>query len=252
MKKLKIPIAIIITLGLLYVFACLPNIVSGILDFHIGKTPSYNDILTVKLDLSQDRQEMSFPEKLLLLRDAQPVNINPSQTTMSEEEVEKAITAFMQQCERAGIYEAFVPTNLSMQPKLMYDISDPSKHIAIWTVTMINKNEPNQTLGFDVDDETGAILCMSYNIYRSYTMDDVWERNKVVMDRFAELYFDQLGMLAITDAAEANPSYDVGYEYKEVDGGVSKAIYTISNSKIERFAIYITVDGAGGFMITIL
>ena len=252
MKKLKIPVAIIITQGLLHIFACLPKIVSGILDYRSGKAPSYNNILSVKLDISQDRQELSFTDKLLLLKDAQTVNLNQSQATMTEGEVEGAITAFLQQCESAGIYEAFEPTYVSMQPKLMYDLSDSSKHLVVWTVTMMNNKEPNQTLLFDVDDETGAILCMTYNIYRSYTMDDVWERNKLVMDRFVDLYFYQLGMAEAADAAETNPSYDVGYEYKEVDGGVSEAIYTFTDATIETFAVQITVDGAGGFMIPIL
>lgn len=252
MKKLKIPLAIILTLGLLYVFACLPGIVSGILDLHFGKTPSYNDMLTVKLDLSQDHQEMRFPEKLLLLRDAQPVKIDPSQATMPEGDVEDIVNAFLQLCENAGIYESFKPSHMYMQAKLMYDFSDASKHLVIWTVTMINKNEPNQNVVIDVDDETGKILCIKYNIYRSYSMDDVWERNKVVMERFAKLYFDQLGMPTITDAAGSNPSFVAGYEYGEIDGGVSEAIYTLADSEIGEFAIHITVDGAGGFRITIL
>lgn len=249
MKKLKIPALIILTLGLLYVFACLPKIVSGILDFRSGKSPSYKDILSVKLDISQEGEALSFVDKLFLLRTAQAADLDQGQASMTQAKVEGAVSAFLQQCEDAGIYEAFDPTHVSMQPKLMYDLSDSSEHIVIWTVTMTNKKEPNQTLLLDVDDETGVILCMSYNIYRSYSMDDVWVRNKVVTDRFADLYFDQLGILKEADTAEQNASFYAGYEYKEVDGGVCEAIYTFSNSRNEKFRVQFTVDGAGGIMI---
>ena len=83
-------------------------------------------------------------------------------------------------------------------------------------------------------------------------MEGVWERNKAVIDIFAELYFDQLAMSEIVASVKANPSFDLGYAYKEVDGGVSEAYYTLSNSDAEKFTIAITVDGAGGFSVTIL
>lgn len=250
MKKLKIPMVILLTLGLLFVFACLPGIVSAISDFHAAKAPTYRDIHSVRLDITQEGQ-LRFLDKLLLLRDAQAVDLNQSQATMTEAEVEAAVTAFLQKCESAGIIDPFVPTHISMQPKLMYDYYNSSNHLVIWTVTVISKKEPNRTFLLDVDDETGAILCISYSISRSFTMDDVWERNKAVMDRFASLYFDQLGILD-ADAAQMPASLDIGFEYKEVDGGVSEGIYTFSDSKTETFIIQITVDGAGGITATIL
>ncbi|MBE6978488.1 MAG: hypothetical protein E7438_07675 [Ruminococcaceae bacterium] len=248
MKKRKIPTAIIITMALLYLFACLPRIVSGALDRCSGESPAYNDMLSVKLEISQDEKQMRFPDKLQLLADAQTVNLNQSQASMTEQEVEAAVAVFLQACQDAGIYEPFEPTHLYMQPKLMYVFSDSPKYLVIWTVTMINKNAPNQTVILDVDDETGAILCPSYNIYRSYTMDDVWERNKTAMDRLTELFFGQLGMQEMADAVEMNAVNGSGYEYKETDGGVSEAIYQFDRTVTVQF----TVDGAGGFTVTLL
>lgn len=252
MKKLKIPLAIIITLGLLCLLACLPRIVSGILDLSSGKKPSYNDISAVQLDIDRSGQERSFMDKLSILKDAQAVDLNQSQAAMPEAEVEAAVAAFLEQCESAGIYEPFEPSYVSMQPKLVYRKEDSSQYLIVWSVTMRNKKSPNQNLLLDVDDETGKILSVQYNIYRSFAMEDVWERNKTVIDRFSALYFEQLGMTQAADTAQINQSELLGYEYGEVDGGVSEAIYKFSYGDSEELTVKILADGAGGFLITIL
>lgn len=250
MKKLKIPILLLLTLGLLLLFACLPGIVSAVSDFQAGKAPTCRDIRSVRLDISQDGP-LSFPDKLLLLKDAQVVDLDQSQATMTEVEVEGAVTAFLQNCETAGVIEPFVPTHFSMQPKLVYDYYDPSSYLVVWSVTILSKKEPNRFLLLDVDDETGAILSISYNVSRSFTMDGVWERNRAVMDRFVSLYFDQLGIL-YADSAQMPASLDIGFEYREVDGGVSEASYTFTNSRNQVFTVLISVDGAGGISVAIL
>lgn len=246
MKKLKIPMLILLTLGLLLLFACLPGIIAAVSDFQAGKRPACRDIRSVRLDISQDGP-LSFQDKLSLLKDAQVVDLDQSQATMTEAEVEEAVTVFLQNCESAGVIEPFVPTRLSMQPKLVYDYYDPSSYLVVWSVTILSKKEPNRFLLLDVDDETGVILSISYNVSRSFPMEGVWERNKAVMDRFVSLYFDQLGIPEVTAAPP-----DTGFAYKEVDGGVSEAVYTFSNSKGETFTILITVDGAGGISVAIL
>ena len=255
MKKLNISLTLAITLGLLIVCAYLPQLVSSALDTQSGKAPSYNEMHSIQLDLSSGQNILPIMGKLTLLRDAETVNLSnlsPSQTAIAEEEVYEAVDGFMQECESAGIFEWFEPSHLSMRPKLCFDSSDASNHLIYWTVTMINENEPNQTLLLDVDDETGKILCVTFRIYRSYSMDGVWERNKVVMDHFTDLYFGQLGLLEAAEAAEATASISGTYEYLEIDGGVSNAIYDFTDASYGKIRIQFDVDGAGGFMITFL
>jgi len=249
MVKKNIPVILAVTLLLLLAFACLPMLVSAILDAE--KTPSYNDIRSVKLDISQEGQDLGFTDKLILLGNAQTVDIDQDQAVMTEAEVAAAVSKFLQKLENAGIYAPFSPTHTSYQPKLMYDLSDSARYTVVWTVTMTNKKAPNQSLMLDVDDQTGVILCVNYSIYRSFSMDGVWERNRNLADRFSELYFEQLGIIRESDTAETNSNYSIAFEYGDVDGGVSEAIYRLSDSGTERLTVLITVDGAGGFRISL-
>ncbi len=252
MKKLKIPLAVLITLGLLLLLACLPKIVSGILDTFFRGKPSYTHIPSVKLDIDRSGQERSFLDKLFILKDAQAVDLNQGQAAMTEAEVEAAVGAFLEQCQSAGIYEPFEPSHTSMKPKLVYRKGDSSQYLIVWSVTMYNKKSPNQNLLLDVDDETGKILSVQYSIYRSFDMEDAWEQNKTRIDRFSQLYFEQLGMMQGEEVAPIDQPELLGYEYGDVDGGVSEAIYKFSYGDSGALTVKFLADGAGGFLVTIL
>lgn len=254
MKKLKIPILILVTLGLLLFFALLPKLISFALDMRLSKTPNFSEMLSIQLNTGTQSQAFSAMDKLAFLSVAEATDTTQDQMTMNEDAVTDAVSAFMYQCEAAGIFQPFEPSTVTMQPKLLYDLTDPSKHMFVWTVTMLykDKGEPSQRLGLDVDDETGQILCIIYGNYQEYSMNGVWERNKTVADAFTDIYFTQLGLLDTAEEVE-NTATDAGsiYEYKEVDGGVTEVIYTFEDSAYGKFIVQFTVDGAGGFQTTI-
>lgn len=252
MKKLKLPALILLTLGLLILFALLPKLISSALDISYRKKPSYSDMHSIKINMNTEQRALSTLEKLAFLSIAETANASQDQMTMDESKVKDAVYAFIQQCEAAGIFQMFEPSTVSMQPKLLYDLSDPSRHILVWTVTMLYKGDPSQRLLLDVDDETGHILCISYANYQKYVMDGVWERNRTVVAAITDLYFSQLGLLDITGEIE-NSATDTGsyYTYKEVDGGVTEVIYVFDSPSFGKVLIEFTVDGAGGFQTTI-
>lgn len=252
MKKLKIPVLILLTIGFLILFALLPKLMSSVLDIRLSKTPSYSSMLSIQLNEYVEQQEFSSLDKLAFISTAETANASQDQMTMSERAVSDHVYAFMQQCEAAGIFQMFEPSTIFMQPKLLYDLSDPSKHILVWAVTILYKDEPSQSLLLDVDDETGQILCVMYSIYQNYVMDGVWERNKAVLNVITELYFSQLG-LSYEAAEIENSATDAGslYEYKEVDGGVTEVIYIFNSPSFGKFLVQFNVDGAGGFQTTI-
>lgn len=253
MKKLKIPVLILVALGLLLLFALLPKLISFALDIRLSQTPNFSDMLSIQLNIGTQPQALSAMEKLAFLSVAETTNTTQDQMTMNEDEVNGAVSAFLYQCEAAGIFQPFEPSTVAMQPKLLYDLADPSKHMFVWTVTMLYKKEPNQRLLMDVDDETGQILCITYANYQEYSMDGVWERNKTVVDAITDIYFTQMGLL---DTAEevVNAATDAGsiYDYNEVDGGVTEVIYAFEDSAYGKFIVQFTVDGAGGFSTSFL
>ncbi len=242
MNKLKIPVLILTTLSLLILFALLPKLISSVLDIRLSQTPAYSDIFS--FNLSADRRKYTAADKLALLGSAETANATQNQMAMDEGEVNDSVYAFMQQCEAAGIFQMFEPSTVSMQPKLLYDLSDSSKHILVWTVTMLYKGEPSQSLLLDVDDETGQILCVKYNIYQPYVMDGVWERNKTVIDTLTNLYFSELELSEAANSALGNGAFS------QVDGGVTEVVYTFDSPAFGRVHMQLTADGAGGFMTT--
>lgn len=247
MKKLKIPVLVLITLGILVVFALLPRLISSALDVKLRQTPSFSDMLSIQLNAGSQTQSFSAMDKLAFLSVAEAANTTQDQTRM-DEEVNNAVYEFLHQCESAGIIQIFEPSSVSMAPKLLYDLTDPEKHIFVWTVTMIYKEEPNQVLRMDVDDETGQILCITYGNYQEYSMDGVWERNKTVVDALSDIYFSQLGLSDIwQNNVDSASDALIDYNYNEVDGGVTEAVYVFRNTLYGEFIIQFTVDGAGGF-----
>lgn len=253
MKKLKIPILILVTLALLLFFALLPKLFSFALDMRLSQMPKFSEMLSIQLNTGTQPQAFSALDKLAFLSVAEVTDTSQDQMTMNEDEVTDAVSAFMSQCEAAGIFQPFEPSTVSMQPKLHYDLKDPSKHMFVWFVTILYKKEPNQVLRLDVDDETGQILCITYGNYQEYSMEGVWERNKTVLDAFTDIYFTQLGIMDTAEEVESTvTNAESIYDYNEVDGGVTEAVYVFRNSLDDEFIIQFTVDGAGGFSNSIL
>lgn len=248
MKKLKIPVLVLLTLGILIVFALLPRLFSAALDIRLNGMPSFWDMLSVELNSDPQPDGLSPMDKLAFLSAAEATGTTQDQMAMNEEAVMDAVSAFLYQCEASGIFQPFEPAAASIQPKLLYDLTDPETHMFVWTVTMLYKKEPNQRLLVDVDDETGQILCISYAKYEQFSMDGVWERNKAVADAISDIYFSQLGLQDIRQN-NADSASDGLWDltYYERDGGVTEAVYVFRDTLYGEFTLQFTVDGAGGF-----
>ena len=219
---------IFLTILLLLLGGGMPWIVSAVQDNALLHHSGYCDIDAIQLDFS----ERSMADKLSLLSRSQPVDITHTQATMTQEEVFAAVEREMAQYEDAGIFQWFEITRRTAQPKLGIDVNDVNHYLVYWTVTYINKKDPSRSLVVDLDDESGKILSIRYEVYDTYSMDGVWERNRATMDAFTEIYFSQLDLTPRD------------YEYFERDGGVSSALY-----HFEEFAIEFFAEGAGGFYL---
>ena len=219
---------IFLTILLVLLGGGMPWIVSAVQDNALLHHSGYCDIDAIQLDFS----ERSMADKLSLLSRSQPVDITHTQATMIQEEVFAAVEREMAQYEDAGIFQWFEITRRTAQPKLGIDVNDVNHYLVYWTVTYINKTDPSRSLMVDLDDESGKILSIRYEVYDTYSMDGVWDRNRATMDAFTEIYFSQL---------DVTPP---DYEYFERDGGVSSALY-----RFEEFAIEFFTEGAGGFYL---
>ena len=219
---------IFLTVLLLLLGGGMPWIVSAVQDNALLHHSGYRDIDAIQLDFA----ERSMADKLSLLSHSHPVDITHTQATMTQEAVFAAVEREMAQYEDAGIFRWFETTRQTAVPKLGIDVNDVNRFLVYWTVTYINKKDPSRSLMVDLDDETGKILSIRYEVYDTYSMDGVWERNRATMDAFTEIYFSQL---------DVTPP---DYEYFERDGGVSSALY-----RFEEFEIAFFAEGAGGFYL---
>ena len=219
---------IFLTILLLLLGGGMPWIVSAVQDNALLHHSGYRDIDAIQLDFS----DRSMADKLSLLSHSQPVDITHTQATMTQEAVFAAVEREMVRYEDAGIFQWFEITRQTAVPELGIDINDVNHFLVYWTVTYINKTDPSRSLMVDLDDESGKILSIRYDVYDTYSMDGVWERNRATMDAFTEIYFSQL---------DVTPP---DYEYFERDGGVSSALYHFDEFEIEFFA-----EGAGGFYL---
>ncbi len=246
MKKCKTPILLLVTLLLLGITASLPNITAAIFDRATVDHVGYSEMKALELELSEEREYLPMMGKLAMFGDMQSVDIDPLQASMTEEDVLAAAESAMEAYVQAGIFAWFDATLCTAVPKLGIDASDTSRYFIYWTITYTNAYDPSRALTLDVDDETGKILCIRYEVYDSYTMKDVWKRNEAVMEQFTDIYFSQLGL---TEAVAYARATEAGCTYYERDGGVSDAQYSFGDALYGEVNIGFCVEGAGGFYV---
>lgn len=246
MKKMKTPLLILLTIMILIACASLPAIAASVQDSATVNNSGYSGMKSMKLDIYEEKESIPMMGKLELISNMETINIDPSQASMTEEEVFKAAEEQMKAYEAAGIFQWFDVTLRSAEPRLGIDLKDANNFIVYWTVSFVNEYGQGQWLNLNIDDETGRILCIYYGVYGSYTMDGVWQRNKAIMDAFTDIYFSQLGL---TDAKEYAESIEAGYGYFELDGGVSSAMYSFGDVIYGEINLEFYVEGPGGFYL---
>ena len=245
MRNLKTSLLLLLTVLLLAGFAALPVIAASLQDSRVVNQSGYQQMQTIKLDYGNEKETLPIMGKLALFTIMQTIDIDSSQATMTQEEVFLAAETQMKAYENAGIFQWFDVALRSATPKLGIDPNDATNYVVFWTVTYISEKDQNQTLLLDIDDETGKILCIRHEVYDSYSMDGVWERNQKIMNEFTNIYFSQLGMTAAKEYAES----EAGFEYYERDGGVANALYTFTDVTYGEISIDFYVEGAGGFYL---
>ena len=245
MRNLKTSLLILLTILLLAAFAALPVIAASLQDDRVVNQSGYQQMQTLKLDYGNEKETRPIMGKLALFSIMQTIDIDSSQASMTQEEAFLAAETQIKAYEDAGIFQWFDVALRSATPKLGIDPNDATDYVVFWTVTYISEKEQNQTLLLDIDDETGKILGIRHEVYESYSMDGVWERNQKIMNEFTNIYFSQLGMTAAKEYAES----EAGFEYYERDGGVSNALYSFGDVTYGEISIDFYVEGAGGFYL---
>lgn len=246
MSKLKNTLILLLSAALIALGAALPEITAALADRETVSRSGTRKIPTFALDIADGNGEprsLSAAGKIDLLRDGRVINISENEARMTEAEVNAAAEAAMAAYIDAGIFEWFDYTAWNVQPKLCVDPDTPENYSIFWMVTIINENEPYQSLGMDIDDETGKVYSIRYDVYGEYQLDGVWERNYAVMDTLVHVYLTQLGLLDPQQNVEPN------IVYGELDGEVLCGGLFFENEEFDLQRIEFYVTGTGAFWI---
>lgn len=245
MRKFRITLILLSTAALLTLGAFLPMLLAAVTDRNLNLSGTH-EIPAIILNVSDaNREPRSLPAagKIALLRDGKTINITEKEAAMSEAQVNAAVEKALSEYIDAGIFDWFEYTAWHTQPKLYIDPDVPDNYGIFWTVTILNEKEPYQNLTMDVDDETGNIFSIRYDIYESYSLDRIKERNSAILDTFVHVYLSQLG---IADPLENTEAY---VEYGELDGEVFYGVFLLQDEELGNIPIEFSVAGPGSFWV---
>lgn len=198
MRKLKIPVLILITIALLAVGATLPAIAAAVQDQTIVNHSSFGDMESLKLDFS-DPEVTPLLQKLALIRDGSFYTVSPSKTRIRQSGIEQLVK------DGLALYyqDELIPYNwdsyeFSAVPNLVYNEADKDTYAILWVVS-IHWPDTKDNLSLYVDDETGLILWIHYDATSAL---DVYTAQGY-LDVLSNAYFSSTGISDILAEPEA-------------------------------------------------
>lgn len=195
--------------------------------------------------LEPEEADTSIMGKLAMLSRMETISVDS--TEMSSRTMEEMLSIAQTQMadyEQAGIFQWFSVEQCWAQLNLGIDTADVTNYLLYWTVFFTGGEGDYSSLLLDIDDETGKILNIRYDVYdREGTGDD----NEALMTGLTDVYFSQLGL---TEAAAYAQSSGAGYSYYDWDNGVSKAQYSFGDALYGQINMEFCVESNGGFFIT--
>lgn len=207
MRKLKIPVLILITIALLAVGVTLPAIAAAVQDQTIVNHSSFGDMESLKLDFS-DPEVTPLLQKLALIRDGSFYTVLPSKTKIRQSGIEQLVK------DGLALYyqDELIPYNwdsyeFSAVPNLVYNDADKDTYAILWVVS-IHWPGTKDNLSLYVDDETGLILWIHYDTAGAL---DVYTAQGY-LDVLSNAYFASTGISDILAKPEA-----FGAEWIEFD-----------------------------------
>ena len=197
MCKLKTAVALLLTGLLIAVLAILPRAVAGISDLLTGKKPVSAPMQSVELAFHSDTVDEPgyMMRRLALEQRMTTIPIEPTQASMTEEEVITAAQAGMDIYTEANLFNWFEYDFCSAQPYLGVDPEDKNNNAIFWGVTFTTESDPYQSLFLHIDDETGNILYLAYETdgpdqYQYYYQ----ENQRLMMEGFVDSFFRPLNL----------------------------------------------------------
>ncbi len=218
MNKLKLTLLVLLTVCLVALGALLPKIATYVADA-AGTDSIYSREMTTPV-IAMPSDERNAQEdilyKLSILNVGRLVSVSPDVATHDEEEIREVAERILQELQS----EEIIDQELTINPltlALAVDPNDPSSYYFVWVLRYSNPNQKQEYRHLEIvlDDETEAILSISYNT--STPMEKVQAR----MDALGELYITGLGVDSsrYMSAAEYHENYACwSFHFSDIEG----------------------------------
>lgn len=232
MRKLKLPLFLLLVAALITAGAFLPQITGAVMDQMRNGAVSTAPIQSVELQFRGGSALENMMKKLAMESRMTTIPITGKEATMTEDEVYAAVEECMDMYVSNKIFSWFEETYRTAEPYLAINPNNTEKFGIFWAVNIVREDDPYHNLFLHLDDETGRITYLDYVTYdpnSSFYPED----QSYVVNTLASIYFEQLGL---TDLAEPFTSQDVA-----VDATVSNDIqclrYTFLDTEYGELAI---------------
>ena len=252
MQRLKAFLVVLLTCAALAAGALLPQAVSYVTDQAKTGELSSVTIQSVELEILSDEQRESKDMMRILSQygNRNDYPITEDEASMTADEAANAAVEGLRKYEEAGIFLGIEPTYYDVQPYIGISKTDASSYNLFWTVSFVKEDKPYQSVFLHIDDETGKILCIKYELYGSFDTKTAYENEHMIAEKFTEVYFSELGL---DDLSMANIQYrdveSVRVSEGTLDGEVLCVEYTFSESEYGGFTMEFYVTGPGGFYV---
>lgn len=260
MDRLKNLLVLFLCVGLMVVLARLPRIVAWTEDVFSGSRSGTMPMEAVQSTQPKQEDSDSVIRLLQMERNMYSVPVSAEQTSMTEEEVLEIVDQWMEDCQEAGIFTVFAPSYQNIEPYLCMDMEGKGYFGVIWGVELSADEEPYHDIFVHLDDATGRILYVNYQTsntvvavenpsespsgnYDSYRESDPGEEEKKNrLERFADLYFRQLGY---SEAAEYARSTGTGYYFRLMEDDIAYAFYSFGDTHYGEISVEFYVYDGG-------
>ena len=204
MRKLKIVLAVFITLLLIAAGACIQFLVSKILDDRMENEAEYDRVSTVELSISQNTPGV---EKLAMMAMmTSTFEVSGSELNLTYNDVGSIVDNALLPYENRGMIlkSEDVTSHIwgDSTPMLVLIPSAPELQDAVWLLERNYRNSPYlwdedaATLDLVLDDEMGSILKMEYTSADPVFNEAVFENHLLFI---ARSYFIELGITDYMD-----------------------------------------------------
>ena len=255
MKKLKIVLALTVTVCFVLLWASMPKLMASVMD-GVDAAVQYKDAPAAE---AGGDSGLTLLQKMSLCAHGESIDVSPMNAKRTEEEIVTSVTEFLSACEEMGCYIPFQTSSVQLTTKLVYSVEDNAKAFLLWSyyackrgpVAGLLEEGETKLVELLVDDQTGKILYIyseryngTYNAYR-----DTAANNRARTAKLTDLYFSQLGLQDLAEKAEALPG--ALYYCRELANGVTDTYYAMGGPGFDTFYVFVESGCKDVFLITL-